>query len=180
MNNNDGWGYLNIISSIINACKFTSFVEIGVYKCINFNKVFLENPQLSILYGVDIDKTCLENFPRNDKCIFFNDSSDNFFKSIQGKKFDCFFIDGCHTFEQSLNDFKNSIDNINDDGIIFMHDTYPPSLYYHSDQQCGKVYKTYLEIQNNYSNVCEIVNIPIKFGLSIIRKRNISQPLLTI
>ena len=180
MRKNNGYGYTNIISTIINGCGFESYVEIGLFECKNFNFIIDNNPQLSISYGVDIDPKCLGFFSKNQKCKFINTSSDNFFEQVKNETFDCIFIDSHHSFSQSLKDFKNGLNILNDDGIIFIHDTYPPNMTYTTENYCGDVYKTYIEIMKNHSSVCEIVTLPIKFGLSIVRKRNITTPLPTL
>ena len=47
-------------------------------------------------------------------------TSDKFFKD--NEKFDIIFIDGLHTFEQTIKDIDNSIKFLRDKGVILIHD----------------------------------------------------------
>ncbi len=51
-------------------------------------------------------------------------TSDEFFKT-NNSKFDVVFIDGLHTYEQCQKDTINSINCLNDDGVILFHDFLP-------------------------------------------------------
>jgi hypothetical protein len=53
--------------------------------------------------------------------------SDDFFKNHIQKKYDVIFIDGLHTAYQVTKDIYNSINNLNDGGIIIIDDIYPHS-----------------------------------------------------
>ena len=81
-----------IIQKIINKKKFTDYLEIGCDQDINFSKINIKNK-----IGVD---------PVSGGNIKL--TSDDFFKS-NIKMFDCIFIDGLHTYDQSIKDIKNSI-----------------------------------------------------------------------
>ena len=54
-------------------------------------------------------------------------TSDAFFAQNK-ERFDCIFIDGLHTLEQSLKDFYNAWEVLNKGGAVVFHDTNPPSL----------------------------------------------------
>lgn len=75
---------------------------------------------------------------------YFKETSDTFFEKLPGRleeepyqsysenerfEFDIIFIDGMHTFEQSLNDFCNSIKYIHENSIIVFDDTLPRDPY---------------------------------------------------
>ena len=44
------------------------------------------------------------------------------------ERFDCIFIDGLHTFEQSLKDFYNAWEVLNKGGAVVFHDTNPVTI----------------------------------------------------
>ena len=48
-------------------------------------------------------------------------TSDIFFKNNEDK-FDIIFLDGLHTYEQTIKDINNAIQSIEDDGVILVHD----------------------------------------------------------
>jgi hypothetical protein len=68
-------------------------------------------------------------------------------------------------------DFKLVLPLVNENGIILLHDTYPPTEEYTSSSYCYDTYKTAEYIRKNMKEV-EIVTIPLFFGLSIVRNLN--------
>jgi predicted O-methyltransferase YrrM len=126
----------------------------------------------------------MHNSELNDSRFKIHDniSTDTFFATYATnyKKFDCIFIDACHEYTQARIDFINSFKILEDDGIIFLHDTYPPSLSYTDQNACGDAYKLYLELtQSEYRDKIDIINLPTWAGLTIIRKLS-SKNLLTL
>ena len=76
-------------------------------------------------------------------------TSDNFFCTNQ-KKFDCIFIDGLHTYEQAKKDVINSINVLNENGMIFLHDCLPKSYFHQATPRSrntwnGDVWKVIVE-----------------------------------
>jgi predicted O-methyltransferase YrrM len=102
--------------------------------------------------------------------IYPETSTDCFFKNnvSENETFDCVFIDACHEYKQVLIDYENSFKLVPNDGIIFLHDTYPPDLGKGSLLACGDSYNAYLELKK-HKNI-DIINLPIWVGLTIIRK----------
>lgn len=52
-------------------------------------------------------------------------NSDNFFKKYPTKKYDIIFIDGLHESEQVSKDIHNSVNALNERGVIIIHDYNP-------------------------------------------------------
>jgi hypothetical protein len=96
-------------------------------------------------------------------------TSDNFFKKNK-KKFDVIFIDGLHTYKQCQKDFLNSINSLNNDGIIIFHDFLPRnhtegSPIRNSKDWCGDIWKLAVEINQSLEKDFVIVNIDMGVGL---------------
>lgn len=100
-----------IINYLIHKYKFTSYLEIGI-ESTNINYDHIEcNKKM----GVDI---------RSETNPPFVGSSDDFF--LQNKDtFDFIFIDGDHLCEQVDKDIENSLNVLNENGIIMCHDCLP-------------------------------------------------------
>ena len=61
--------------------------------------------------------------------VFYDMTSDEyFFSSSADEKFDVIYLDGLHTFHQTLRDLMNSLNHVADDGIIVVDDIWPSSL----------------------------------------------------
>ena len=102
-----------LINKVITKKKYKSYLEIGCDENQNFDKINIQ------------EKIVID--PKKGGNIKM--TSDIFFRTNQ-KNFDCIFIDGLHTYEQSKKDVINSINVLNENGMIFLHDCLPKS-YFH-------------------------------------------------
>lgn len=115
------------INYVMKEMGLNSILEIGVQA--GHNKNMLKAKEY---VGVDPD----QNTPANHHM-----TSDDFFRNNK-KKFDFIFIDGQHTAEQSLKDFDNALDHLNEGGVIAFHDTLPHNKVYTGIDWCGEVWVT--------------------------------------
>ena len=103
------------INFFIEANKYKKYLEIGGQPSAataTFNAI---NCEL---------KECMDPDPRAEAT--YELTSDDFFDKFRGqKKYDIIFIDGWHEHQQVFNDIKNSIDFLEDDGVIILHDMIP-------------------------------------------------------
>ncbi len=116
-------------------------------------------------------------------------ASDDFFEtkaSLLKNGLDVVFIDGLHTYEQSLRDVQNSLKLLKEDGVIIMHDCNPESesiAYPASSCQSaaslkldgwtgewsGDVWKTIAYLRSTQKNLHVFV-LDCDYGLGIITK----------
>lgn len=102
----------DIIQKIIDYKNYKSYLEVRCDDDLNFNQIKIETK-----VGVD---------PINGGNI--RKTSDEFF--LENKiSFDCIFIDGLHEYDQVKKDINNSLNHLNDGGIIFVHDCLPRSFF---------------------------------------------------
>ena len=103
---------IEIIQNIINKKKYQNYLEIGCDKNENFSKIKIKNKiGVDPLRGGTIRKT-----------------SDEFFNS-NTEKFDIIFLDGLHTYEQTIKDIDNSLKFIKSSGVIIIHDCLPKKIW---------------------------------------------------
>ena len=124
-----------IIQEIINNNNYKSYLEIGCFADEVFSKIDCESK-----VGVD---------PVSGGTV--RKTSDEFFK-INKKYFDCIFIDGLHLYNQVKKDIYNSLDCLNNSGVILLHDCLPNTVYDQAVPRCkyhwnGDVWKAILEIR---------------------------------
>ena len=168
---------IEYIAKLINA---KNYLEIGVNRGDTFFNVNLQNK-----IGVDPAFKFIPENRLHDGVAFFQMPSDIFFEHWKaGNKnydiiampdyvipdtFDIIFIDGLHTFEQSLRDFENSLQFSHDTTVWVLDDTIPSDPY-SAEPDCalsqsarkaagiadgtwqGDVYKTVLAIHDQYTN----------------------------
>ena len=153
----------DLIQHIINKYNYTSYLEIGCDKDQSFSKI-----KINKKIGVD---------PISGGTI--RDTSDNFF--INNKdKFDIIFIDGLHHYEQVIKDIYNSLDILNDNGHILIHDCLPRTIAHQAIPRYrgswnGDVWKSIVELRTK-SNL-EVFTCEIDFGVGVIRKKINTNPL---
>ena len=161
-----------IINGIIKKHGFKSYLEIGVNDGKNLNAIECENK-----YGTDIaDLSHL----KIDAALYYKTSSDDFFNALGDgmsenvtdfpTHYDCIFIDGDHTYNQSNKDLGNSLRHLKEGGLILLHDTNPNNIKEITPNNngkawCGEVWKTVLKAQNEGY---KIQTIPDDYGITII------------
>ena len=106
-------------------------------------------------------------------------TSDEFFKNNK-KNFDIIFLDGLHTYEQTIKDIDNSLNYLKEKGVIIIHDCLPkkiwnqivPRVYGHWNGDVWKaiVHSRTYDYADTYTCIAD-------HGLGIIFKRKNKNPL---
>tara|TARA_B100000963_G_C22525158_1_gene624941 strand:+ start:261 stop:953 length:693 start_codon:yes stop_codon:yes gene_type:complete len=102
-----------IINKLISLKNYSSFLEIGCDKNMNFSNVLISKK-----IGVDPNSGGTHKM-----------TSDEFFK-INNEKFDLIFIDGLHETNQVDRDITNSLNYLNEGGTILLHDCLPKKIWH--------------------------------------------------
>lgn len=121
----------------------------------------------TVAVGVDINEhPDWDTYTRRYEHVhFYHTDSDSFFR-LNKDKFDLVFIDGDHAHEQVLRDVQHSLSALNEDGLICMHDTWPPDMGYTDPKLCGTAYKTAKILRHMPS--LEVYTFPVTFGLTLV------------
>lgn len=153
----------DVVVYFANVLRPQTYLELGVLKGERVTKIAA---YVDLAVGVDM------NVPELKKDYEFCHMATNvFFDDLVSKfpKFDMVFIDADHSYEQSYKDFVNVVPYVEENGLIFMHDTFPQTKEHTNLGVCGEVYKTAIKIRQDPAY--EIVTIPTFPGMSIIKKR---------
>lgn len=161
------WSHLpsriEIIQKIINKQSYKSYLEVGCDNDENFSRILVENKiGVDPLKGGTLRMTSDEFFSNNK--IFF----------------DIIFLDGLHTYEQTIKDIDNSLKFLNTKGTIIIHDCLPkkiwnqivPRMYGHWN---GDVWKAIVQART-YDNA-DTYTLKADHGLGIVFKRKNKNPL---
>ena len=162
-----------IIQSIIDVLKAQTYLEIGVQRGKNF---FAINAPAKVavdpnfMFGItrriiNLSQLFTHSFIEKTSNDFFDQDA----KRVLSKGLDVSFIDGLHTYEQSLLDFENSLKHLNKGGVILFHDCNPlsPGAGVHADspgnaretfsedimEWNGDVWKTIVHIRSHYKDL---------------------------
>ena len=180
----------DVIQRIIDKKQARTYLEIGVADGTNFFP-------LRARQKVAVDPNFTFSRRRKMKWTFKNlhnvvaqyheCTSDSYFareKPTYG--IDVVFIDGLHTYEQSLRDVTNSLINLNDTGVIVVHDCSPPSraaaspalssqhaaeleLPGWTGEWCGDVWRTICHLRSHRADLRVFV-LDCDYGLGIVTK----------
>ncbi len=186
----------DVIQKIIDHKKAQRYLEIGVNNGDNFFPIEVDQKVAvdpSFAFSPERQKEWETMNPYNAKAQYVTATSDDFFAKAESiEKFDVVFIDGLHTYEQSLQDVLNSLDKLNDNGVIVMHDCKPPhvaaacpapSLAAAEELQkyektktpgwtgewCGDVWKTICHLRSQRQDLRVFV-LDCDYGLGIVTK----------
>ncbi|MER2264568.1 class I SAM-dependent methyltransferase [Methylobacterium oxalidis] len=108
------------INRLARICGARRYLEVGVFHGHTFFNVDVD-------FKVAVDPT-FQFDPaahQNDRTRFHPVGSDDFFRSARYEPFDLIYLDGLHTFEQTLRDFLNSLAFAHDRTIWLFDDTVP-------------------------------------------------------
>lgn len=146
------------------------YVELGVYDGSTFNRV---HPYVQDwAYGVDINPKMKEEDMITLDSTVYQMSTKQFFEYWNDdihKDIDLIFIDADHSKEAVLEDVANFWPYLKDDtGLMILHDTWPLNKKQTAPGYSGDCYLVTKEIKKKYQ--CELLTIPVSYGLSIIRK----------
>ena len=147
----------DLIEYLIKKNNYTNYLEIGCDQNQLFSKVIIDNKiGVDPVSGGNIRKT-----------------SDDFFRE-NNDKFDIVFIDGLHTYEQVKKDILNSVNCLNVNGIILVHDCMPDSLGKqavprYKMQWNGDVWKAIVDLRHKED--LDIYTCEMDQGIGIISKK---------
>jgi Methyltransferase domain len=181
----------DVIQKIIDKKKATRYLEIGVNNGDSFFPIEIAHKvgvDPSFAFSPERKAEWIGKNPCNGTAEYIDATSDDFFAKQPIEKFDVAFIDGLHTYAQSLQDVLNTLDNLNENGVIVMHDCKPPhvpaafpapSLQAAIDLNvgapgwdgiwCGDVWKTICHLRINRKDLRVFV-LDCDFGLGIVMK----------
>ncbi len=185
---------ITLIQNYINKYNYNNYLEIGVHKGLSFLSINCRNKRaVDPFFQIDFWTKAKWYFklPNNWRNKYFEITSDDFFKKPvknlkKDSKLDIVFIDGLHTFKGSLNDVLNSLQYLNNDGVIILHDCFPPnkaaatpaSSYKEVEQLniegwnglwCGDVWKTIKYLKMQYPESLDVFVLNADFGLGNVK-----------
>jgi hypothetical protein len=104
--------------------------------------------------------------------------SDDYFARLDpGERFDVVFVDGLHTFEQSLRDVENALEHLAPDGVVLVHDCNPADAIAGGPDPGatgdagwnGEVWKTIVHLRATRSDL-DVRVLDTDFGVGVVRR----------
>jgi len=115
-----------VVQSFLDLFECPAFLEIAAFQSDTFDRAAAHIKVLVDQNSVYEATNRIENW---QNIIVFHLTSDQYFyeNTHEQTKFDVIYIDGLHTFEQTLRDLLNSIARLNPNGVIIIDDIIPNS-----------------------------------------------------
>jgi hypothetical protein len=150
----------DIINRFIEMGNYNSYLEIGLQNGVCFSYVKAK-------HKVSVDPDMKANNPT------FRLTSDDFFKQNK-EKFDIIFIDGLHENEQVYRDITNSLECLNDGGVIVCHDMNPEKeviqiVPKESVEWTGDCWKAFVRLRSERNDL-EMFTVNTDYGVGVIKK----------
>lgn len=156
-----------IINSYVKKFNYKTYLEIGVFDGSNFASINIDHKD-----GVDPGSE-----GQLPDCVNYKMTSDEFFSSIKESniKYDFIFIDGLHITEQVDKDIENSLNHLNKNGVIMLHDGNPPNYNCQvvpriQSTWTGDVWKSVVKLRCNRSDL-SVFTINTDYGCVIVQKK---------
>ena len=127
------------IKTISDFYKINRYLEVGVEKGVTFNSLEFE-------YKTGVDPVFKFNTSdiQSDSIKLYEMTSDDYFTKVHdNEKFDLIFLDGLHTFDQTLRDLNNALLCSHDSTIIIIDDVYPSDVFSSLRKNAVKERKAY-------------------------------------
>jgi hypothetical protein len=187
---------VELIQKVIDHNRFTKYLEIGSYKGQSFFPIVCKSKvAIDPKFNIPIKRKVkwIYKNPHNIFNKYFELTSDRFFEEKKdfAKKYkaEIVFIDGLHTFKASLLDVLNSLKFLSKDGVIIMHDCFPPnkagSTYANSLKEAidmklegwtgewtGDVWKTIVYLKEKYDDKIEVYVLDTDYGLGYVKVKS--------
>ena len=155
----------DLINHLISKNGYKRYLEIGVYNGDNISRINIEHRD-----GVDPGAEGVYS-----DYVNYQMTSDDFFSSIEeNQTYDIIFIDGLHHADQVDKDIQNSLNHLNSDGIILLHDCNPPEEFLQivprqSDLWNGDVWKSIAKLRCSESNL-DVCVVDTDWGIGVIKR----------
>lgn len=153
-----------IIAAVAASYAKPTYIEIGVWK----GDCLAEVARVcGHAHGVDVSFDRLEADVAAAR--LWQMTSDAFFASYDGPRPDIVFVDGDHAYEQARRDAHNALDILADEGVLFMHDSWPVFRAATERLICGGVHRVMEELHADER--LEVATIRRWPGLSMVTRR---------
>lgn len=155
-----------IIQHIIDHRGYNSYLEVGSFRNENFYRIRIDRK-------ISVD-------PDPESYADYQMTSDQYFTD-NDEKFDIIFIDALHQHDQVWRDIMNSLEHLNRDGVIVLHDCLPKTekmqiedfTSHQHEEWTGDVWKAYYKAFSELQYRVQVVDTD--YGCGIIDTKMINQ-----
>lgn len=126
----------DVVQAVLDCFEKPAYLEVGVFQGITFHNLEAAHKvAVDPNFRFDVDAARAEN----SNAQYHGVPSDEYFAGAEGCLFDVIFLDGLHTFEQTLRDLTNAVAHLLEGGVVIIDDV-RPSSYGASLPELGKIW----------------------------------------
>lgn len=116
-----------VVQAVLDLYKAPSYLEVGVFDGSTFHAVKAAR-KVAVDIKFSLDLAAARAAVAGQDVHYHEHPSDDYFAKVVGSElFDVVFIDGLHTFDQTLRDMLNAIAHLREGGVIVIDDVIPPT-----------------------------------------------------
>ncbi|WP_232679490.1 class I SAM-dependent methyltransferase [Nocardioides sp. R-C-SC26] len=121
-------GRAGVLRRLLDLYESPRYLEIGVCEGFTFDRV---EATRKVAVDPEFRFDHVAAAKANPGAEYHQVTSDEYFAQIAGAKqrFDVIYLDGLHTFEQTLRDLMNALHHLQPQGVIVIDDTVPPTYH---------------------------------------------------
>lgn len=160
-----GGSHADLILALVRFLQPRTYVELGVAQGETFEPVHRE--QISkgrFAVGCDLSIQA-----RPIIGVDYGVKSLDFVRPMLDRSVDLAFIDADHRHDSVIADVMELSPKMAPNGIVLLHDTYPPNETYLADGYCSDSWRAAQTLHNQHGSYYESVTLAAEWGLTIIR-----------
>ena len=115
-----------VLQTLLGLYESPSYLEVGVNHGLTFHALRASR-KVAVDPCFNFDVEAMRATPENGDAVYHEMTSDAYFESISGSadRFDVIYLDGLHTFDQTLRDLLNAVALLKEGGVIVIDDVLP-------------------------------------------------------
>lgn len=152
-----------------------TYVEVGAYRGSTFRLAARHARERA--FAIDTDEAALaycqaltrESFPAKIDLFFLAVDGATWLKDQRDDSVDMVFLDASHEWDATRVEVRECLRVLAPNGLLLMHDTYPPNDAQAKPGYCGEAWRVAEELSWDVSKH-QVVTVAAQYGLTIVRK----------
>ena len=163
-----GGNHEDLVAAIAQFLEPRVYVELGVANGETFKKVFKYVREIAT--AVDLEDRRFDAPYGEAKFVYFKGDTREYLRSQEDMTIDLAFLDSSHEEQDTLEEFELLDAKVRDNGVVLLHDAYPPDEIHAVSKRCGYVWRAVHALKERYRERWEFCTLPSEFGVAVARK----------
>lgn len=162
-----GGDHGDLIVALARFLRPQTYLELGVAEGATYRKVAMAVAEWGgTSVGIDHSLTLEKMADLPGQCIATDTVA--YLKTCPPGSVEFIFLDSSHEYEATLKEIVLILDALTPNGVLLMHDTYPPNEEQMASGRCGDVWRMAAELKDFVA--FESMTLPAQYGLTLVRR----------